>query len=220
MLFDPSNFLSHCKQIVTGGGRDSANRPKIDAGFYRDVLMPISAMDLNTVLTVDTSDGGAGDDPVLYGGAYLAADETNARVIFVEEAIDTIGWLTFPVPRDYDEATDTMRIRVLASMLTLSTDDDVELDSEFYVKTAGSALSADKDPTAPGTVLSAAAQWIEFDLIGNGLARDDVVTFKLITNGANDTDGEEVQIHAVEIAYRSCLVSYDDENDAEGNALR
>ncbi|MFP3386029.1 hypothetical protein, partial [Tritonibacter sp. SIMBA_163] len=90
----------------------------------------------------------------------------------------------------------------------VSTDDDVELDSELYVKTAGSALGSDLDPTAPGTVLSATEQWLVFDLSGNGLTKDDVANFKLITNGANDTSGEEVLIHAVEVLHRSTLVAY------------
>lgn len=220
MLFDPSNFLTHVRNVVTGGGRDSSGYPKVDSGFFVDTPMPLSALELNTTSVVDTSDAGASADPVIESGAYMAADETNARVIHVDEAVDTIFHLTVPVPRDYDEATDTMVVRVMASMVSVSTDTDVELDSEMYVKVAGAALSADKDPTAPGTVLSATEQWVEFDLSGNALVRDAVVTFKLITNGANDTNGEEVLIHAVEVAHRSCLVSYDDEDDAEGNCLR
>jgi hypothetical protein len=218
--FSPNNFLMNVKNIVTGGKAvTSASESATDSGFWRDIVIPLGAVDWNTVLTVDTSDAGGAADPVLYGGAYLTADETNARVAKVEEAIDSIGHLTFPVPRDYDEATDVMKVRVLASMLTVSTDDDVELDSEVYVKTAGSALGSDLNPTAPGTVLSTTETWLEFDLTGNSLERDDVITFELITNGANDTDGEEVLIHAVQVSYRSTLVSYDKE-DASGNPLR
>jgi hypothetical protein len=108
---------------------------------------------------------------------------------------------------------------VLASQLSQSTDDDVELDAEAYVKVAGESLGSDLDPTAPGTVLSTTEQWIEVDLAGNGLTRDSVLTLELITNGANDTNGEEVLIHAFEYSYRSVLTSYDEE-DASGNDLR
>jgi hypothetical protein len=218
-MFNTNNFLTELKAIVMGGGLNDAGHPYNDAGFLRDILIPLSALDLNTTLTVDTSDAGASDDAVLYGGAYLTADETNARVVKVEETTDDIAHLTFPVPRDYDEATDVMKVRVLASMISVSTDDDVELDSEIYVKTAGSALGSDLDVTKPGTVLSTTAQWLEFDLTGNDLERDDVVNFQLITNGGNDTDGEEVLIHAVQVVYRSTLVSYN-RSDASGNALR
>ncbi len=82
-----------------------------------------------------------------------------------------------------------------------------------------SALGADICPAAPGPVLSTTEQWIEFDLSGKSLDRDDVLNFNLITNGLNDTDGEEVLIHAVEVSYRSTLVSYD-LTDAAGNDLR
>lgn len=151
--------------------------------------------------------------------AGLTADETNARVLKVEETVDSIGNVVWTVPRDYDEATDVVMLRVLASQLTSLTDNDVELDLEAYVKTAGSALGADLNPTAPGTVLSTTEQWVEFDLAGNSLKRDDTVTLELITNGANDTDGEEVLVHSVELLYRSTLVSYHEE-DSSGNELR
>lgn len=219
MHLDPHNFLTHIKNLITGGGRDASGNAKHDSGFLREVPVALSALDLNTTLAVNTSDAGAAADPVLRTGAYLASDETNARVVHVDENTDLIGRLTFAVPSDYDEATDELKIRVLASQVTSSTDNDVELDSELYVKTAGAALSADKNPDAPGVVLGTTEKWVEFDLSGFGLRRDDVLTFRLNTNGANDTNGEEVLIHAVKIAYRSCLVSYDEE-DASGRPLR
>lgn len=147
------------------------------------------------------------------------ADETNAKVYKVEEGQDTVGTVRWQVPRDYDEETDELTVRVLASMVSVSTDDDVELDAQVYKKTAGSALGSDLDPTKPGTVLSTTEQWLEFDLGDNSLARDDVLFFTLITNGANDTNGEEVLIHDLEFLYRSTLVSYDEE-DSSGNSLR
>lgn len=196
-----SNFLYGIKEIVTGGGRTDDGTVRNDAGFVRDVPVLLGALDLSS-------------------NVALAADETNARVALVQEANDSVFHLTFPIPRDYDEATDELKVRVLASQLTVSTDDDVELDSEVYVKTAGSALGSDLDPTAPGTVLSTTEQWVEFDLSQNSLTRDDVVNFELITNGANDTDGEEVLIHAVELSYRSTLVSYDKETSFGANDLR
>jgi hypothetical protein len=147
------------------------------------------------------------------------ADETYARVLKVEQGVDDIGTIEWAVPRDYDEATDSLYVRVLASQLTQSTDDDVQLDAKVYLKTAGSALGADIDPTKPATVLSTTEQWLTFDLSGNSLERDDLVYFNLITDGHNDTDGEEVLIHAIEFVYRSTIVSYDEE-DASGNDLR
>lgn len=217
MKLSTNNFLSSVKSLITGGGVNSAGQPFNDAGFLVDRPVPLGALDLNTSINYDGSEAGAA--VATLSGAYLTADETNARVVKVDDATDSIGHLTVPVPRDYDEETDTLKVRVLASQLTQSTDDDVELDSEVYVKTAGSALGADLNPDAPGTVLSTTEQWIEFDLSRNSLSRDDVVNFELITNGLNDTDGEEVLIHAVELVYRTCLVSYNRETSA-GVSLR
>jgi len=140
----------------------------------------------------------------------LTTDETNARVIRVEETIDNIGSVVVVIPRDYDEATDYLVLRVLTSQATLSVDNDVQLDSEFYRKRAAVALSADLAPAAPATILSTTEQWIDFVYTGLAVRRDDVVTIKLITNGANDTDAEEVLIHGIELVYASTLVSYDE----------
>ncbi len=189
---------------------NAANAGSADVGPTADAIADLAAQ-VNALIV---------DVEALRAQAGLTADETNARVLKVEQTVDTIGTIVWAVPRDYDENTDILRVRVLASQLTVSTDNDVELDAQVYVKTAGSALGADLNPTAPGTVLSTTEQWIEFDLAGNSLLRDQVVYFTLITNGANDTDGEEVLIHDLELVYRSCLVSYDDEDDAAGQPLR
>lgn len=160
---------------------------------------------LVTIQNMDVADAFA----ALAASMSGVADETNGRVLKVPAAVDSVGNIVWAVPRDYDEGTDVLHARVLASQLTVSTDNDVELDSELYVKVPGSALASDANPTAPGTVLSTTEQWIEFDLSGNSLTRDNVVIWELITNGANDTAGEEILIHAVEFVYASTLVSYD-----------
>lgn len=152
------------------------------------------------------------------------ADETNAQVLKIEETVDTVGHVVWKVPRDFDEGAQEVTLRVLTSQLTSSTDNDVELDLEVYHKTPGSALSADRNPTKPGTILSTTEQWVEFDLSTifgtNNVNRDDVLFMEIITNGANDTDGEEVLIHDVELVYRSSLVSYDKETSFEAFDLR
>ncbi len=135
MKLSANNFLTIIRQIVTGGGRDAAGACKHDSGFFRDIPIPLGALDLATTINYDGSESGAA--VATLGGAWLTADESNARVVLVEQGIDTIGRLSFPVPRDYDEATDTIKVRVLASQLTVSTDDDVQFDSTAYVKTAG-----------------------------------------------------------------------------------
>jgi len=155
------------------------------------------------------------DDAAIREKLSLTADETNARVLRLPEDIDTIGNIVWAVPRDYDEATDELKLRVLASMETKSTDTDVQLDSEFYIKSPGVALTADQNPSAPGTVLSTTEQWVEINLSRKGLQRDDVAIIELITNSGNNTAAEEVLIHAVELVYRSCLVSYDEQTSTK-----
>ena len=147
------------------------------------------------------------------------ANEANAPLLKVEEAVDSIGTVRFVVPRDYDENTDELKLRVKASMVSVAVDTDVQLDSEMYVKRGVAALSADKNPTKPSTVLALAPAWVTFNLSRKGLVRDDIVYIKLITDGHNDTNGEEVLIHDFELVYRSTLVSYN-ERDSSGNDLR
>ena len=247
MVFSADSFLTHIKNLVTGGGR-SGGEPLHDAGFMKraegvtlqSIVTPATAA---TAVAFPATAGSAGwnasgdvtlviarfaaliaDVAAIRAKLGMTADETNARVLFIEQAIDTVGNIVFPIPRDYDEATDEFRLRLLVSQLTLSVDNDVKIDVELYRKRAGVALTADLAPsfTADAAVpnLLVAEQWIEFNLSGLGLLRDDAVTIEVITNGNNDTNGEEVQIHAVELVYRSTLVSYDDENDAQGNPLR
>lgn len=166
-----------------------------------------------TIQNLDTADALAG-----------VADETNALVEKIDAATDTVGNIVWAVPRDYDESAQAVTLRILTSQLAVSTDDDVELDLEVYHKVPGTALSADRNPTKPGTVISTTEAWIEFDLstifASNNISRDDVITMKLITNGANDTAGEEVLIHDTQLIYRSTLVSYDKETTIQAFDLR
>lgn len=209
MLFDPSNFLTHVRSLVTGGGRKTDGSPYLDSGFVVDVPVQLGAVDLRTVINYDGSEAGAAIATL--SGSYLAANETNARVIRVDAGTDAIGTLTFPIPRDYDEATDELKVQVHASMVTLSTDDDVQLDSSTFIKKPSTVLGPDISPAAPSTLLTVAGVTIDFDLSGNGLERQDIVNFNLLTNGANDTTGEEVLIHGLQFSYRSTLVSYNEE---------
>ena len=153
------------------------------------------------------------------GVSAMSLVEVNALAYKVTATVNDIGHVHFIVPRDYDEATDTLKIRILADMVTVAVDNDVQLDAQVYVKHPGSALSVDKNPTKPTTILSATAQWLEFNLSRYGLKWGDVVDFKLITDGHNDTAGEEVCIRAIVPVYRSTLVSYN-EKDSSGNMLR
>lgn len=137
-----------------------------------------------------------------------SADETNAVVVKVPAGTTNIGVIAWQVPWDYDEKTDTLHVRVLASQDTKSTDTNDGLAATAYIKVAGSALGADLALTSPTTVLSTTEQFCVFNLYGKGLKADNILYFHLNTNGNNATVGEEVLIHEIEFVYRSTLVSY------------
>lgn len=145
-----------------------------------------------------------------YASVAAGAIETNGSALIVQETVDVIGCLNWVVPQDYSENDDVLKFRCYAGMVTVSTDDDVELDLEVYKKTAAAAIGSDLNPTAPGTVLAAIASGAvehTFDLSNNTVTRGDIIIFKLITNGANDTNGEEVVICGCELEYNSTIVA-------------
>lgn len=141
-----------------------------------------------------------------------SADETNARVLKVPAGTTDVGTVAWNVPWDFDENTDTLHVRVLASMATKSTDTNVLLASTAYLKVAGSALGSDLAVTAPTTVLSTTEQWCVFNFYGKNLKADNILYFKLAAAN-NATAGEEVLIHAIEFVYRSTLVSFHETTD-------
>lgn len=249
MKCSSNNFLMFLRSAITGGGGANKGFLKTAEGISLSTLKATAGVaaltdnsggtasatlaDVTEVQNAGSADRVPTENAIASLAAQIngivnylkgTADETNAVALKVEEAVDTVGHVVWKVPRDFDETAQCVVLRVLASMVTVSTDTDVELDLEVYHKVAGSALTADLDPTKPGTVLSATEQWIEFDLstiLGttNG-ARDNVYFMEIITNGANDTDGEEVLIHDVELVYRSTLVSHDKEVTANTQDLR
>lgn len=148
-----------------------------------------------------------------------AASETNSFVLKVPAGTTTVGKLLLSIPREYDEASDHLYLRLFVNQLTRATDTAVGLQAVAYVKVLGTALSASKG-TVPGIapfslattdlVLSTTEQVVEFNFSGYGLKRDTVITVVLSTNGGNATAGEEVQIFGGGWSWESCLVSYND----------
>jgi hypothetical protein len=57
--FSINNFLTLAKQIVMGGGRNSAGEPIASSGFLKDVTLPLSALSKQDTLT-DNTGGTAG----------------------------------------------------------------------------------------------------------------------------------------------------------------
>lgn len=204
MLLDVTNFLSHIKALVTGGGRDSAGNAKMDSGFLVSKALNL-ASDLRTAAGLTLT---AATVPA------VLLTETNGMTVAIAASQTAGGSFTFQVPHDYDEATDELKIRVMAGMDGAT--DVPTLDATIYRKKAGVALSADLNPDA-SSALAAATAWKTIDASGLGLVRDDVLTINLVS-GAHTTNA--VSIHAVELQYRSTLVSYHEEDTADGRFLR
>lgn len=203
MLFGPHNFLTFIRDLVMGGGRDSAGNARNDGGFLVTDALRLPG-DLTTI------------DGLTLTGATVPAvlrTETNGMTVAGAASTTALGSFTFQVPRDYDEATDEFKIRVLAGMDGAT--DTPTLDATIYRKRAGVALSADLNPTA-SAALAADTAWKTIDGSGKALKRDDVLTINILS-GAHTTNA--LSVHAIEIVYRSCLVSYE-QYDASNNALR
>lgn len=203
MLLSPDNFLVHIKNLVTGGGRDSANNPKIDSGYLKSVTMnPVG--DLKTI-----------DGLTLTGATTPAVlrTETNGLTVAAGASSNVLGSFMFQVPLDYDEATDLLMIRAIVGM-----DGAVDtpiFDATIYRKRAQTALSADLNPTA-GAAIVASSDVREIVLAGADLLAGDSLTINLIS-GAHTTNA--ISLHSLELRYRSTLVSYNEATSA-GVALR
>lgn len=188
MKLSLNNFLYGIKQIVMGDG-------EVDGGFLRDRFY--SAASIGTTGT--------------------SAQTTNSLPHFVRvlDADDEDVILPFEVPRDYDEATDHLKVR-LRVRLESGTSLDLQADS-LNRAAAGADPANESDYTAPDATTVTSAQIIEVDLSGLEWSRDEqgVLNFA----ASNRTGSGIVHVLGAEIVYRSTLVSYHEE-DSDGNTLR
>lgn len=203
MLFGPDNFLTHVKELIMGGGRDSNGNPRNDSGFLRShVLNPAADLRTTAGLTLTAATVPA-----------VLLTETNGMTVAVAASQTAAGTFQFVVPLDYDEATDRLEIHAIVGM-----DGAVDtpiFDATIYRKRAGVALSADLNPTAGAAIVeSSAVRTIV--LAGAGLQAGDSLTINLVT-GAHTTNA--VSLHSLEVRYHSTLVSYNRENSS-GVSLR
>lgn len=148
------------------------------------------------------NDAGYLVDRVVDGATSLAAGaggNTNPYIAYIH--------------RDYDEATDVASINLFAEMAGAT--DTPAVTATVVRKRAGVADATLANATALGS-LSNSIQKFTINLDGNTLLRDDVlyITFNI---GSHTTDA--VTLLCVTNVYRSCLVSYNEE-DSSGNALR
>jgi hypothetical protein len=154
------------------------------------------------------------------GPTFVAGAGLDSTMLVLQAAAGTtsIGTLLFPIPREYDEATNHFHVR-LAAQMDGSTDAPT-LSATLYRKRAGSSttpgvtVNGTSDAftgfVSQGTTalpLSSTEQVIDFNFGGLGLLRDDALTIVLST-GAHATNN--IQVFFTEVSYRSCLVSYNE----------
>lgn len=200
---DAYNFLSQIKNLVTGGGRlKDGVMPQQDAGYVVDRPNLVA-------------------ESILVSGVTYIADSNGFPVLNAAASNTAVAVVPFMVPRDYDEATDTMTLNIVAHMGGAT--DTPTLTVAGKKQVIGSAPASLVAPTGVSlttAALSATATLYTIALRGNGLLRNTLVEIT-ITSGAHTTDA--IQVLDIHFDYRSTLVSYnetDGVNAEHGNPLR
>lgn len=211
MNFNPSNFLYNIKQIVTGLNGDSVEAAgqsglggtaqSADGGIKKDTTLPLSAI---------TNLGG---NTTLTTNGNMSVVQTTGNF-----SSGTIGHVSFMIPRDYDEASDHLAIRLVANLQNadagvtmLGNSTILPVSSPTGNQTIGLSVPGTL-PFATGPAvaapLSQTSQVIEFNFSGQSLVRDEVFDVKLAYTG-NATTGNAT-IYGVSYHYDSTIVSYND----------
>jgi hypothetical protein len=206
MKFGPQNFLFGVKNIVPGSDSPLATGGAVpaDGGFLLDV-----SMDLN--------------DGVFAGSTITYTTASTVPIISAAAATTLITTYGFQIPRDYDETSDKVVVRILARDAGTTNTPTLTVASSTTIMNATGAMAAgvvigNPGVTAPvSAALSSTLTEYEFDLSGQGLTRDSILSFT-ITASAHTTDA--VQIFAVGLVYASCLVSWRDAVDVLNHPLR
>lgn len=199
---DELNFL---KQVGLTRGQGDGFRKEIDLDIRNAYLLSDGSA-LTTTLTTNPG---------------FAAAETNAMVI-QWAATKVIGAaFDFPVPRDYDQAVDELRVRAFVQMAGAT--DTPTLSLSVYRKRLATALTADQGPftgkaaspglspltaaQAPTLNLSNALQVVEFDVSKKVLQGGDVLYFNLVP-GAHGTDA--INLYGGVVMYRTTVALYNE----------
>lgn len=131
-------------------------------------------------------------------GAFDVVEVTNNQT--------DAGHLSFQIPRDYDQTQDTLKVRLLA--VSAGDTDTPTIDAALYRVRAGSAITADLDPTISAAVNNSTSLsgWVEIDCSSLSLRPGDAVAIDLTTS-AHTTD--KLYIYGLEVVYKSDLVYFD-----------
>lgn len=168
MLMNPFTFLTHIKELVTGGGRDANGNAKTGSGYLKDQPSSLSDVKPDSIVSLTDNTTGTASDTLaaLASGTVYATDvgairsnfaslaakvnsvlaalqgtavETNLRVLSAPASTTAVGSVEFTVPRDYDEETDIAAFRLMAAMAGAT--DTPALTLNIYRKRAGSNIA-------------------------------------------------------------------------------
>jgi hypothetical protein len=205
MRASPSNFLYFLKQVVTGANadpiEDSGTAQAADGGIWKDQINSLA------------------DVVNLGGSTTLTTAETGMSVLHTAATGQAIGHVSFIVPRDYDEASDRLLIRLLVQ--SSGGDLTTGITGTPYVKLLGTAAVAGTlvNATVPFStttqLLTATEQVFEIVYQGLGLKRDTVIDTTLAYSAAL---AGTANIYGIEYSFYSTIVSYneDDQSDVPG----
>lgn len=205
MKFSPNNYLYMVKQLVTG-----SDVPVLTGG------------------SVPADGGYLVDQPFMLNNGVLAASTityttaSTVPLISAAAATTNIGVWSMQIPRDYDQTSDKFIVRILARSAGATNTPTLTVASSTTIMNSTGAIASGVAIGAPGTSVTSAAlsttlTEYEFDLSGQGLTRDSILSFNLAAS-AHTTDA--VQVFAIAAVYASCQVSWLDAVDVLNHPLR
>ena len=173
--------------------------PEGGSGVLVEDVIPLASLKTTGGLTLTASTA-----------PTIAATETNGIAIVGAASTTALGTILWTVPTNYDATTDYLRVKVLCEM-SGATDNTNTIDATVYRKRAGTAITADLDPTASAVIPASAsptddAAWRELIITGEGCQSGDALTINLLT-AAHTTNA--VNIWGVKIEYASMIVASD-----------
>lgn len=226
MIFNADNFLEALKNIVVGKsvGVGSGAIPA-DGGFNQDAPIALGDLTLGSTTVSNTDAAGL---RILQTSVSSTNGSTNS-----------FGTFGFTIPRDYDQNTDKLIIRVAAASngntdtptITATTStllyagtmksDGVTLNTSSTLvagsTVGGSTVTAiTNGVVTTSSTLSNVPAIYEFPMSGLGLIRDTSLVVTL-TTGLHNTD--KVNLYAIQIVYASCIVGFAEAMNTAGKAV-
>jgi hypothetical protein len=131
-----------------------------------------------------------------------------------------IGTFSFPIPRDYDEASDHLNIRLAIELSNAADIGAVSVSGVATVQPIATGVASTKTlvngtlPFQTTTFLVTTTETVvDLNFSGYGLKRDDVISIAIALVGTN---ADPVYVYFVEKSYDSTIVSYN-ETDTTDN---